>query len=58
MKIKIDYLKKIAREIDLHNTSISSLMDKYDVVAEENDIRDLVETLRCFAELVENIPIA
>lgn len=58
MTIKIDYLKNIAKEIEIQKNALASTMDKYDVVADEDDITNLAETLRYFADLVESIPIA
>lgn len=58
MKIKIEYLKKIAKEIEVKKNSLASTMDRYEVVADEEDITNLVEALRYFADLVESIPLA
>ena len=58
MKIKIEYLKSIAKEIDIQKNSLASTMDRYEVIADEDDITNLAETLRYFADLVESIPIA
>ena len=57
MKIKIDYLKKLARETDFQITTLALALDKYECVADEDDIKDLAETLRYLADLVESIPI-
>lgn len=57
MKIKIEFLQNIAREVKNKQCSLTLLMDKFDVVAEEKDIADLVEALRCFADVVESIKI-
>lgn len=58
MRIKIDYLKQIAREIEAKRNSLANIMDRYEVVADEEDITNLVEALRYFADLVESIPLA
>lgn len=58
MKIKIEYLKKIAKEIEIKKNSLASTMDRYEVVADEEDITSLAEALRYFADLVESIPLA
>jgi hypothetical protein len=58
MKIKIEYLKSITKEIEVKKNSLASTMDRYDVVADEEDITNLAEALRYFADLVESIPLA
>lgn len=58
MKIKIEHLKSITKEIEIKKNSLASIMDRYDVVADEEDITNLAEALRYFAELVESIPLA
>lgn len=58
MKIKIEYLKSITKEIEIKKNSLASTMDRYDVVADEEDITNLAEALRYFADLVESIPLA
>lgn len=57
VKINLAYLKKIAKEIEEQKNSLASIMDKYDVVADEDDIKNLAEELRYFADLVESVPI-
>lgn len=58
MNIKIGYLQQITREIEAKKNSLASIMDRYEVVADEEDITSLVEALRYFADLVESIPLA
>lgn len=58
MKIKIEYLNKITKDIETQKNSLASMMDKYDIVADEEDITNLAEALRYFADIVESIPLA
>ena len=58
MKIKIDYLKQITREIETKKNALAGTMDRFEVVANEEDITSLAEALRYFADLVESIPLA
>ena len=58
MKIKIDFLKKTLKDIEQKKNTLANLLDNFEVTADEQDITELAEMLRFYADLVENIPIA
>ena len=58
MNIIIDYLQTIAREIELKNNQILSLMDNYNVSAKEEHIEDLLEVLENFKITISYIKIS
>ena len=58
MNIIINYLQTIAREIELKNNQILSLMDNYDVSAKEEHIKDLLEVLEIFKITISYIKIS
>lgn len=57
MKIKIDFLKKTLKDIEQKKNALANLLDTFDATADEQDIAELAEMLRYYADLVESIPI-
>ena len=58
MNIIINYLQTIAREIELKNNQILSLMDNYNISAKEEHIEDLLEVLEIFKITISYIKIS
>jgi hypothetical protein len=57
MKIKIDFLRKTLKDIEQKKNTLANLLDTFEATADEQDIKELAEMLRCYADLVESIPI-
>lgn len=57
MKIKIDFLRKTLKDIEQKKNTLANLLDNFEATADEQDIADLAEMLRYYADLVESIPI-
>ena len=58
MKVKIDFFRGITKEIEGRINNLASLLDNFDITADEKEIADLAEMLRYYDDLVESTPIA
>ena len=58
MKIKIDFLRTVRKDIETKEKMLAMLLDNYEASADEQEIKDLVSQLRYYADMVESIPIA
>lgn len=56
--IKLEWLKSFTLEIERKISGLTSLQDKYHVIADEEDITALIEELEYFKQVVANIEIA
>ncbi len=57
MKIKIEFLKSVKKDIEAKISTLANLLDNYEATADESDISNLSSLLRYYADMIESIAI-